>query len=178
MRIRLHPLVVPLTAVALGIPALLSAQPAGGASPRAQTPLTCAAGTSPRSVRYEGMTELIGDIVLSCTGGAAQPSNTVIPTVDITLALNTDVTSRLLGATASEALLLLDEPGSGQPATVPGFGPAAPQILCSTPLGAVAGGCVEYTRDMPVTGGTLQVAANSVTGSVSPGANVDRKSVV
>jgi len=122
------------------------------------------------------MTELIGDIVLSCTGGAGQPTGTAIATVDITVSLNTNVTSRLMGAigggNASEALLLLDEPGSGQPSTVPGFGPAAPQILCSSPLGAVAGGCVEYARDVPVNGVTVQVPGNSSTGAINPGANV------
>ncbi|HEV3198423.1 MAG TPA: Ig-like domain-containing protein, partial [Bryobacteraceae bacterium] len=165
--------VVPLMAVALGSPALLSAQPAGGLSPRALTPLACTAAPAiPRSIRYEGMAELIGDMVLSCTGGTAQLTGTVIPTVDITLSLNTNVTSRLLGATgASEALLLLDEPGS-QPTPVPGFGPQAPQILCSSPIGAVAGGCVEYARDVPVNGVTVQVPANSPAGTLNPGANV------
>src|SRR5437660_551157 len=83
-------------------------------------PLTCAASVpAPPTVRAKGMTELIGDIVLVCTGGVPLASGASIPTVSLTVSLGTNVTSRLLGANtatspsnASEALLLLDEPGS------------------------------------------------------------------
>jgi hypothetical protein len=75
------------------------------------------------------MTELVGDIVLSCSGGTPTPANKVIPTGNLTLTLNTQVTSRLINQSGqSEALLLIDEPGS----TVnPG-----PISLCTAP-----GGC-------------------------------------
>jgi hypothetical protein len=85
------------------------------------------------------------------------------------------VTSRILGnngaTNASEALLLIDEPGvAALPAPVPGFGPAAPQTLCTTPaVGAGAGGCSVFASDRTVNGGTIQVAVNSA-GTV--GANV------
>jgi hypothetical protein len=65
-------------------------------------------------VRSEGLTELVGDLVLVCNGGIPTPSNTPVPTADFTLFLNTNGTSRLLADPWSEALLLLDEPGTGQ----------------------------------------------------------------
>jgi hypothetical protein len=164
---RIHLPIVPLMVMAFGIPALLTA---------ANT-VTCAASVpASRQIRHEGMTELIGDLVLSCTGGTAPASGSAISTVDITVALDTNVTSRLLGATgnttASEALLLIDEPGGSQPPPAPGFGSAAPAILCSSPLGAVPAGCVEYARAVQVNGSPVQVAASSSTGTVNPGANV------
>jgi len=77
------------------------------------------------------------------------------------------VTSRLLPTSASsaisEALLLIDEPGSGLPAPVPGFGPAAPQTLCSTPLQ----GCTEFVA----LNGTTPVAVGTPTGTTA-GPNV------
>jgi hypothetical protein len=109
-------------------------------------PLTCGATvTVPPQLRSEGLTELIGDIVITCTGGTAITPGTTIPTANITVSLGTNVTSRLLGTAgvtnASEALLLIDEPGSS---TALGPGPALAQTLCSTPaVGAGPGGCVQ-----------------------------------
>jgi len=124
------------------------------------------------------MTELIGDIVLTCTGGSASPVGSAIPTANITVSLGTQVTSRLLGAfsttNSSEALLLIDEPGaSGLPAPVPGFGPAAPQILCANAaVGSGPGGCTVYAQNaVAVNGGTIQVASNSAT-TITNGANM------
>jgi len=58
------------------------------------------------------------------------------------------------GATnASEALLLVDEPGSGLQTPVTGFGPAAPQVPCATPtVGAGAGGCAQTAVQVDATG--------------------------
>ena len=90
---------------------LASAQTIGG------TPLSCAANVSSTpTIRAEGFTETVGDITLVCTGGAPSTPGSVIPAVNITIFLNTAVTSRLLpisgGSNVSEALLLIDEPGS------------------------------------------------------------------
>ncbi|HLN04434.1 MAG TPA: hypothetical protein VK335_34415 [Bryobacteraceae bacterium] len=93
-------------------------------------PLTCTANVAvPPILRAEGFTEQTGDIVLSCRGGIPTPAKQLIPTASVTLTLNTQVTSRLINQNGqSEALLLIDEPGS----TVnPG-----PISLCTTP-----GGC-------------------------------------
>ena len=87
-------------------------------------------------LRGEGFTEQTGDITISCTGGAPLAPGGTIPLVNITVFYNATVTSRLLTSwhdqrhNASEALLLIDEPGSG----LPGYGPSLPQMLCTTPL--------------------------------------------
>ncbi len=107
------------------------------------TTLACSATvTVPPQLRAEGVTELIGDIVLTCTGGFAPAAGSVVPTANITVSLPVSVTSRLLGtagvSNASEALLLVDEPGSG----LPGAGPALSQNICGSPsAGAGFGGC-------------------------------------
>src|SRR5258706_6303202 len=86
------------------------------------------------TLRAEGLTELVGDIVLKCTGGTPTPSGQTIPAASLTIILNTAVSSRLMGNSAvnSEALLLIDEPGSQSNPT---------QSICN----AVGTGC-------PVTG--------------------------
>jgi len=156
---------------------LASAQVSGGGTNGG--PLVCTASVAvPPALRSEGMTELIGDIVLTCTGGSASAVGSAIPTANITVSLGTQVTSRLLGAfsttNSSEALLLIDEPGaSGLPAPVPGFGPAAPQILCANAaVGSGPGGCTVYAQNaVAVNGGTIQVASNSAT-TITNGANM------
>jgi len=87
---------------------------------RAQSPtFVCTSNVAvPPVVRVEGFTELVGDITLNCTGGISTPAGQAVPPVNITIALNTDVTSRLLAANLyDEALLIMDEPHSAiQPA--------------------------------------------------------------
>jgi len=152
---------------------LASAQVGGGGT--FGGPLQCTAAVAvPPQLRAEGFTELIGDIVLTCTGGTATPVGTAIPTANITVSLGTNVTSRILGnngsSNSSEALLLIDEPGASLPAPVTGFGPAAPQTLCATAnLGAGPGGCVEFAQNNAVNGGIIQTGVNSAGGN---GANV------
>jgi hypothetical protein len=88
--------------------------------------------------------------------------------------VNTAVTSRLLATTgnASEALLLVDEPGS----TEGGYGPAVPQTLCSSAsFGAGVGGCTEYvgtSNVVPPAGSTNVNVPVTAVGGNSPGANV------
>src|SRR5579871_5140611 len=153
-------------------PILFAQSPA----PRANSALNCAVGSAPRTVRYEGMSELASDILMSCTGGTATDSGKGLTAVDVTVSLNTTVTSRIWNTSAtpipSEALLLIDEPGNGQTGPAPGFGSSAPQTLCSSISGAVTGGCLEWARDFAVTGGTIQVAGNAGTGNFTAGANV------
>ena len=70
---------------------------------------------TPEQARQQGITELMGDLVLNCTGGTAVALGTVVPTVNITVTLNTEVTSRLLddNVNGDEALLLVDDPAPG-----------------------------------------------------------------
>jgi len=105
----------------------------------------------PPTLRSEGFTEQIGDIVLVCTGGssslyALNPANCgttgvaaciALPTVNISVSLGTNATSRLINGNVSEALLLIDEPGSG-------LNPNTPQTVCSSAsAGAGFGGCAQ-----------------------------------
>jgi len=151
--------------------------------------LACSASVAvPPQLRTEGLTELIGDIVLTCTGGAPIANGATIPTANITVSLGTNVTSRILqtgslngGPTQniSEALLLIDEPGSGialptnlQGLTVggQGIGPAANQNPCLGPTftfpiaGAGPGGCPQIAQTLTVPGtgnGTIQAMGSS-----------------
>ena len=66
----------------------------------------------PANLRAEGYAERVGDITLNCTGGTPTAISQPIPQANITVVLNTNITSRILSNTGSEALLLLDEPGS------------------------------------------------------------------
>ena len=69
-------------------------------------------------VRAEGLTELVGDFQVVCTGGVPTAAGVAIPTVTIQIFLNTQVTSRCMESTISvgciglhsEALLILDDP--------------------------------------------------------------------
>jgi hypothetical protein len=148
---------------------LAVAQTSGG-----NTQLVCSTNvTVTPNLRGEGYTEQTGDITLNCTGGVTPATGSVIPAVNITVFYNTAVTSRLLPVTSlsnsiSEALLLIDEPGSGLPAPVPGFGPQAPQVLCSNPIQ----GCTEFVNTINVGVGVppIPVAVGSV-GATTPGPN-------
>jgi len=115
-----------------------------------QTPLTCSTNvTGTPTLRAESYTENTGDIIITCTGGPNTAVGTTIPSVNIQIFLNTQVTSRLLNTNnnASEALLLIDEPGGTLPAAVgtgQPFGPQAPQSVCTTPTT----GCTEFVSSV------------------------------
>src|SRR5947199_7610147 len=82
----------------------------------AQVPFQCFGnGGVSTPARSEGITELVGDLVLNCVGGVPTAPGVAIPPVNVQIFLNTALTSRLLIAAStaqqySEALLLLDEP--------------------------------------------------------------------
>jgi hypothetical protein len=81
----------------------------------AQTPFICQnASAAPPTIRGEGYTELVGDIVLSCTGGTPTIANSVVPQANFTIFLNTNVTSKLLTSNNvwTESLLIIDDPHS------------------------------------------------------------------
>ena len=108
--------------------------------------LSCTAnGASIPQLRAEGYTELVGDILISCTGGPNYGQGTQIPTTNITVYMSPSssaITSRLFsdkGQTGlSEVALIIDEPGSNLPTGVIGYGPLAPQLLCTTGTGCPA----------------------------------------
>jgi len=152
---------------------LASAQTTG------QNQTTCATNVSVTpTLRYEGYTEQTGDMTLTCTGGANIPVGASIPQINFQIFLNTQVTSRLLPVSSvsnqiSEALLLIDEPGSGlASATGTGnsYGPNAPQVVCPTPLLGCAQTVGSYTpSNGPFSGLPIAVPINnSITGISTP----------
>jgi hypothetical protein len=100
---------------------LASAQIVVGGAGSSAGPLTCSAQvTNPTAARQEGYTELLGDIVIQCTGGVAPVPGSPVPTANIVVALSqTTVTSRVFSNGLSEALLLIDEPGSSTATPAP-----------------------------------------------------------
>ena len=107
---------------------VLTAPGIGGLSCRAM-----AGGTN--TANAEGIAELMGDVVLSCTGGAPTPVGEAIPEYTVTLNLNTNITSRLLpdSTTISEALLIVDNaiPENPVPSSAVLYPSAPPQIFCA-----------------------------------------------
>lgn len=71
------------------------------------------------TMRGEGEAERLGDLLLVCAGGTAGVSSLI----DVTVTLNTNLTSRIVNTTtkASEAVLLIDDPTPGQVDTSNGF---------------------------------------------------------
>jgi hypothetical protein len=85
----------------------------GSSTANAQTStFTCSATTGvPNIIRSEGLTELLGDLVLNCTGGTFTPAGQPIPLQNVQISINTNITSRIVGPPSiSEALLMIDEP--------------------------------------------------------------------
>jgi len=106
--------------------------------------LSCSASqTVPTLADAAGLAELVGDVVLTCTGGIPTPESESIPEYTISLTLNTNITSRSLleAPELSEALLIIDDAFPANPVPSGAVrGPSTPpQILC-TPLGSK---CVE-----------------------------------
>lgn len=88
--------------------------------------LQCTANAGvPPLVRAEGLTELVGDVTLNCTGGVPTQAGAIVPGTNVRVFLNTNITSRILATTGSfsEALLMIDEPHSTN-------NPAVPLRLC------------------------------------------------
>jgi hypothetical protein len=112
-----------------------SGLPSGG-------PLFCmATAADTPELRPEGYTELLGDIMISCIGGPLSQVGATIPTATITVYISpaVPITSRSLapsvftGSFASEAMLIIDEAGTTwDTGATGGYGPQAPQSLCTT----------------------------------------------
>lgn len=80
-----------------------------------QGQLACERVDQPTSVRAEGLAELVGDIVLRCTGGTRTAAGAALPIYQLMIASSVPLTSRVLvpgvpNSGLSEALLLIDEP--------------------------------------------------------------------
>lgn len=133
-------LVLAIGAFLLGTATTASAQAVGA------NPVVCSTNAGvPPVVRAEGHTELVGDIVVICTGGV--PANGTF-NANFQLFLNTNVTSRLLADGMSEALLIIDEAGgtSGTPLCVsPGFAANPTASPSCNPTGTAAYQTGTYT---------------------------------
>jgi len=96
--------------------------------------------------RAEGYTELVGDVLLACTGGTPTAAGQPVPQITIQVFLSQNVTSKITAVTGSsstgtstflEALLIVDEPNSTLNPAVPllncGYGATAPDTSLSGP---------------------------------------------
>ena len=124
------------------------------------TPLQCVANAGvPPIARAEGVAEEVGQVIINCTGGASTLGQNNIPSINVQIFLNTNITSRLLDSTGtrSEALLLIDEPvglEQVEAATVPNV---APVVSSGTGVYKVAG-----TAGRPTVFGAQQASPNSL----------------
>jgi hypothetical protein len=151
-----------VVALILGLQVPASAQFTTGNTPA----FTCVANAGvPPIVRAEGVTELVGDLTLNCTGGTPTPAGAPIPLSNVQIFLNTNVTSRLINsANLSEALLLIDEP---YPA-----GAAVPTTAVSTAGAAqVQAGCQAINSTNCAILGVGGAGAGGAAGSGPVGAN-------
>lgn len=126
------------------------------------TPLVCDTNAGvPPLVRAEGYTELVGDVVLVCTGG--NPAQSM--TANFQLFLNTNITSRLVGSSFSEALLMIDEPGQPRLPRDPAGQAAQPTPFCLSPnVPSNSAPATNFTTTTPATATTSQVAGLNVGG--------------
>ncbi len=142
---------------------------AGLASAQAPTPMTCNLSSLNTTARAEGKNELASDLLLTCTGGTVLTPGAVAPTVNFTLTLPSTITSRTATGGASEALLLIDDPGVlGGP--VPNFGTNANPTAC--PTANINTGCTTYDFNVVVSGVGYAVMSNSATSATTTAPNV------
>jgi hypothetical protein len=93
--------------------------------PAGAQPLQCLNSTGiPPFARAEGIAELMGDIVLDCTGGIPTPPGQQIAQVNIAVNLGTNISSKVTAVDPNkvqflEALLMVDEPASPSHPTTP-----------------------------------------------------------
>ena len=114
----------------------------------------------PPVVRAEGFTEAVGDIILDCTGGVPTPPNQLVPQVNITVALDTFLSSKVTAISNQveflEALLIVDDPSSRAYPTRPILNCGRPEAPDNTAAGP--GVC-------SILGGGSLGAANTYDGS-------------
>lgn len=129
-------------------------------------------GAGTPELRPEGYTELLGDIMIFCTGGRVYQLGANVPTTNITVYAQPSVpiTSRIIGSNgASEAMLIIDEAGSGvTTGATGGYGPQAPQSLCTVAEEQAAGPCAAAVG----TDNSGQYEVSVVPGTFTPAQNV------
>jgi hypothetical protein len=100
--------------------------------PSGYVPLGCTVfSANPTQARSEGMTEVLGDLMIQCTGGTPTAAGAQVPAVDVKVTLPTPITSRTYANGWSEVLLIIDEAGFPAPGV-------SPQLACSDASGSCA----------------------------------------
>ncbi|HEY6392306.1 MAG TPA: hypothetical protein VIX89_13555 [Bryobacteraceae bacterium] len=92
---------------------------------KAQPVLTCQSTAVPPIVAGEGITERIGDIVMSCTGGT--PGAQV--TGNFSVFLNVNITNHVSGNTVTDVVFTVDNGSGPQPVNTPGMLVATNQLV-------------------------------------------------
>lgn len=140
--------------------------PAVNIAPQA---ILCSVTQQPLTVRVEGLAELLGDVVITCTGNLrANPRNAVtlpigyntavaaMPTINVGVTLSVPVTSRFTADPLTEALLFVDEPLLAGPQGTTN------DIRVQNPCAGSGGVCSSWVHDgalTPSTSDTLVGAA-------------------
>jgi len=113
---------------------------AGFASAQTTPPIVCSTTAQPLTVRTEGLTEQTGDVVISCTGGAVPTLGSILPQVNISVTLTSNITSRLLNDPITEALLFIDDP---QPGAQSPCAPASGSTVCPGLMAGAGGTAID-----------------------------------
>ncbi len=108
--------------LAFALVALLSSLAVAQSTPALQC--TFNAAVTP-TVRAEGLAELVGDVVLNCTGGTPTALGATVPQANVTVYLSTNLTSRITSNPFTEVFMIFDEPHSAT-------NPAVPLTMCDT----------------------------------------------
>jgi len=135
--------------------------------PSGYVPFSCNANATITQLRAEGTAEAVGDFVLWCTGGTPTPAGSPVPTVDVTLTLNSPITNRAYANGWTDALLLIDEPNSGL------SGAVNLQLACNDPSGScVINGTGNGVGTYSATTGRPNVFTGKVSGNTVTFPNV------
>jgi hypothetical protein len=145
----------------------------GSSTAYAQGAFTCNTNAgAPNIVRAEGVAELVGDLILNCTGGTPTQAGTFIPLSNVQVSLNTNITSRVVqtSSNASEALILIDEPypSNPNPTTAEG-GPTPANNQALTQLGCLANNNTQCRIISSGVGVGRSGSYNGLTGGLSAG---------
>lgn len=140
---------------------------------QAQVQFTCAASATSVAIRAEGLAELVGDLVLNCTGGTAgQPL-----TLSVQIYANTNITSRILTLPDQTEALLLVGSAPYTPSNVVAGRLITKNSVVFSPVNVTQPGSgslalrivnvrVNATQVPLASGVTLSVTANSAAGAV------------
>jgi hypothetical protein len=118
--------------------------------------IRCSVTAQPLTVRVEGLAELVGDILINCSGNLApNPRNrtgllpalystpaALMPTINVQVTLSTPVTSRLVADPLTEALIFVDDAVNA--VALP---PAVADTRLQNPCAGASGVCATWVHD-------------------------------